>query len=128
MLSDIERSQICEPLDLRSTIMSTVLVITSSALGAASVSNQLVQDAIAQLRSQNSTLKVITHDLGNDSIPHLNSDSAAALRGAAPANGAQRAAAEPSSPAATGMWLATKVSDRGVGKRSLRDHTYLAFG
>ncbi len=74
--------------------MSTVLVITSSALGAASVSNQLVRDAVAQLRSQNSALKVITRDLGNDPIPHLNSDSAAALRGAAPANDAQGAAAE----------------------------------
>jgi FMN-dependent NADH-azoreductase len=73
--------------------MSTVLVITSSALGAASVSNQLVQDAVAQLRSQDSTLKVITRDLGNDPVPHLNSDSAAALRGAAPANDAQGAAA-----------------------------------
>jgi len=74
--------------------MSTVLVVTSSALGAASVSNQLVQDAVARLRSQESTLKVITRDLGNDPIPHLNSDSAAALRGAAPANDAQAAAAE----------------------------------
>jgi FMN-dependent NADH-azoreductase len=74
--------------------MSTVLVITSSALGAASVSNQLVQDAVAQLRSQNFAIKVITRDLGNDPIPHLNSDSAAALRGAAPANDAQGAAAE----------------------------------
>jgi FMN-dependent NADH-azoreductase len=53
-----------------------------------------VQDAVAGLRSQNSTLKVITRDLGNDPIPHLNSDSAAALRAAAPANEAQAAAAE----------------------------------
>jgi FMN-dependent NADH-azoreductase len=74
--------------------MSTVLVIASSALGAASVSNQLVQDAVAGLRSQNSTLKVITRDLGNDPIPHLNSDSAAALRAAVPANETQAAAAE----------------------------------
>jgi FMN-dependent NADH-azoreductase len=74
--------------------MSTVLVIASSALGAASVSNQLVQHAVAQLRSQDANLKVIARDLGNDPIPHLNSDSAAALRGAAPANDAQGAAAE----------------------------------
>jgi FMN-dependent NADH-azoreductase len=73
--------------------MSTVLVITSSALGAASVSNQLAQDAVARLRSQDAALKVITRDLSNDPIPHLNSDSAAALRGAAPANDAQGAAA-----------------------------------
>jgi FMN-dependent NADH-azoreductase len=51
--------------------MSTVLVIASSALGAASVSNQLVQHAVAQLRSQDANLKVIARDLGNDPIPHL---------------------------------------------------------
>ena len=70
--------------------MSTVLVITSSALGASSVSNQLVQDAVAGLGSQDTN--VITRDLGNSRIPHLNSDSAAALRGAAPANDAQATA------------------------------------
>lgn len=69
--------------------MSTILVLTSSALGEASVSNQLVQDAVARLRSRDPGLTVITRDLGNSPVPHLNSDSAAALRGAEPANAAQ---------------------------------------
>ena len=34
--------------------MSTVLVLNSSALGAASVSKQLVQDAVARLRARRS--------------------------------------------------------------------------
>jgi FMN-dependent NADH-azoreductase len=72
--------------------MSKVLVLNSSALGSASVSNQLVQDAVAQLRARDLALEVITRDLGANPIPHLNTDSATALRGAAPANEAQAAA------------------------------------
>jgi FMN-dependent NADH-azoreductase len=72
--------------------MLPVLVLTSSALGAASVSNQLVQDAIAQLRLQDPHLRVITRDLGGNPIPHLTIESATALRGAEPENAAQAAA------------------------------------
>jgi FMN-dependent NADH-azoreductase len=72
--------------------MSTVLVLTSSALGAASVSNQLVQDAITQLVLQDLQLRVFTRDLGGKPISHLTIDSANALRGAEPANAAQAAA------------------------------------
>jgi FMN-dependent NADH-azoreductase len=72
--------------------MSTVLVLNSSALGAASVSNQLIQDAVAQLRSRDPHLTVVTRDLGNSPIPHLNPDSAAALGAGVPANAAQAAA------------------------------------
>jgi FMN-dependent NADH-azoreductase len=72
--------------------MSTVLVLTSSALGDASVSNQLVQDAVAQLRLQDPHLRVITRDLSGNPIPHLTVDSATALRGDEPSNPAQAAA------------------------------------
>lgn len=72
--------------------MSNVLVVTSSALGEASVSNLLVQEAVAALRAQNPELKVVTRDLGRAPIPHLTTDSAAAIRGAEPANAAQTAA------------------------------------
>ena len=72
--------------------MSNVLIINSSALGTASVSNQLVQDVLAQLRARDPALKVVTRDLGANPIPHLNTDSATALRGSAPANEAQAAA------------------------------------
>jgi FMN-dependent NADH-azoreductase len=72
--------------------MSTVLVLTSSALGEESVSNQLVQDAVAALRSQDPGLRVVTRDLGGSPIPHITLDSATALRGAEPANAAQATA------------------------------------
>lgn len=72
--------------------MSTVLVLTSSALAGASVSNQLVKDAVALLRSQDPALQVITRDLGRSPVPHLSLDSAAALSGADPVNEAQAAA------------------------------------
>jgi len=74
--------------------MSKVLVINSSALGGASVSNQLVQDVLAELRARDPRLIVTVRDLGANPIPHLNSDSATALRGAAPANEAQATAQE----------------------------------
>ena len=72
--------------------MSTVLVLTSSAQGAASVSNQLVEDAVARLRSHDPELGVIRRDLGRSPVPHLNLDFAAAMRGAEPTNEAQAAA------------------------------------
>jgi FMN-dependent NADH-azoreductase len=72
--------------------MSTVLVVTSSALGEASVSNQLVQDVLSGLRAQDPELRVVTRDLGSAPIPHLTLDSATAIRGAKPANDAQAAA------------------------------------
>ena len=72
--------------------MSKVLVLNSSALGNASVSNELVQDALTRLRARDPNLEVITRDLGANPVPHLNSDSAMALRGAPPANDAQAAA------------------------------------
>jgi FMN-dependent NADH-azoreductase len=74
--------------------MSKVLVLNSSALGGASVSNQLAQDALVELRARDPGLIVTVRDLGANPIPHLNSDSATALRGAAPANEAQATAQE----------------------------------
>jgi FMN-dependent NADH-azoreductase len=72
--------------------MSKVLVLNSSATGEASVSKQLVQDAVARLRSQDPNLAVVTRDLGVNPVPHLTQASAAALRGADPANEEQAAA------------------------------------
>jgi len=72
--------------------MSTALVITSSALGEASVSSQLVEEAVARLRSHDPALRVIARDLGRDPVPHLTMDSATALRGGEASNEAQAAA------------------------------------
>lgn len=71
--------------------MSTVLALTSSALGETSVSNQLVRDAVSGLRSRAPSLRVITRDLGGNPIPHITLDAATALQGAEPANVAQAA-------------------------------------
>jgi FMN-dependent NADH-azoreductase len=70
----------------------TVLVLTSSALGSASVSTDLVHEALTEMRARDPWLKVVTRDLGADPVPHLTLDAAAALRGAEPANEAQAAA------------------------------------
>ncbi|GEO17162.1 FMN-dependent NADH-azoreductase [Microvirga aerophila] len=72
--------------------MSTVLVLNSSASGAASVSRQLVERAVADLRAQDPGLRVVTRDLGANPIPHLTLESATALRGADPVNQEQAAA------------------------------------
>jgi FMN-dependent NADH-azoreductase len=72
--------------------MSTVLVLNSSASGAASVSRQLVEQAVADLRAQDPGLRVVTRDLGTAPIPHLTLESATALRGADPVNREQATA------------------------------------
>ncbi len=72
--------------------MSKVFVLTSSALGGASVSNQVVKDTLARLQARDPALKVTKRDLGANPIPHLNSNSATALRADAAANEAQAAA------------------------------------
>jgi FMN-dependent NADH-azoreductase len=51
-----------------------------------------VREALDTLRSRDADLRVIRRDLGDSPIPHLTLDSAAALRGAEPANDAQAAA------------------------------------
>jgi FMN-dependent NADH-azoreductase len=60
--------------------MSKVLVLTSSVLGDASVSNQLTTHIVNQLRLKNGKSKVIARDLGSNPVPHLTQDSTIALR------------------------------------------------
>lgn len=72
--------------------MTNVLVVTSSVLGDASVSNELVRSALEQIRETAPEASVVTRDLGASPIPHLTVDSATALRGAEPENDAQAAA------------------------------------
>lgn len=71
--------------------MSTALVLTSSALGEASVSNRLIGNMVEQLRRQEPGLTIIERDLGASPVPHLSFDCAAALRGE-PQNAEQRQA------------------------------------
>ncbi|WP_376985298.1 FMN-dependent NADH-azoreductase [Bosea sp. R86505] len=72
--------------------MSHLLVINSSAAGVASVSKQLIDETVARLRAAKPSLVVVERDLGANPVPHLTTDSTAAIRGAEPANDAQRAA------------------------------------
>ncbi|WP_324132200.1 FMN-dependent NADH-azoreductase [Bosea sp. (in: a-proteobacteria)] len=72
--------------------MSHLLVINSSAAGAASVSKQLIDETVARLRTADPALVVVERDLGANPVPHLTTDSTAAIRGAEPANDAQRTA------------------------------------
>jgi FMN-dependent NADH-azoreductase len=72
--------------------MSTVLVLTSSALGGFSVSNQLVREAVAALQAREPHIRVVTRDVGSTPIPHLVHNSALALGAGEPANEHQAAA------------------------------------
>ncbi|WP_230534509.1 FMN-dependent NADH-azoreductase [Microvirga roseola] len=72
--------------------MSTALVITSSALGEASVSSHLVQEAVSCLLTRNSQLRIVTRDLGESPVPHLDIDSIMAFGGAEPKSEAQATA------------------------------------
>ena len=51
--------------------MSTILVLNSSLSGEASVSRQLVAEALSNMRSQEPELAVISRDLGENPVPHL---------------------------------------------------------
>jgi len=70
--------------------MTSVLALTSASTGKASVSSALVAEAVAQLRAAGA--KIVSRDLGVNPLPHLTEDSTAAIRGAEPANDAQKAA------------------------------------
>jgi FMN-dependent NADH-azoreductase len=72
--------------------MSQVLVVTSRLLGDASLSNSLVDEALVRLSAADPQLKVVRRDVGASPVPHLNADSAAAIRGGTPANAAQASA------------------------------------
>lgn len=72
--------------------MTTALVLNSSASGSDSVSKLLVQSTVDRLRSQHPGLRVIERDLNGDPIPHLTTETTAALRGGETATSAQREA------------------------------------
>ena len=69
--------------------MSTILALTSSALGGESASSHLVGVAIDQLVANDPKARVIVRNLGAEHIPHLDGDSAQALRTGEAANPAQ---------------------------------------
>jgi FMN-dependent NADH-azoreductase len=86
--------------------MPTALVLTSSALGEASVSNRLIRNTVDQLRKDHAGLRVIERDLGANPVPHMTFDAAVALRG------------EPQNPAQV---EARAFSDRLIGELKAAD-------
>jgi FMN-dependent NADH-azoreductase len=60
--------------------MSTILVIDSAVSGEASVSKQLVREAVAALTADGAA-RIIYRDLGSDPIPHLTEATLAGVRG-----------------------------------------------
>lgn len=70
--------------------MSSILVLNSSANGAASVSKQLVQDTVSALKAANPGAKVVERDLGEQPVPHLTSETTPSIRGAEAVTPAQK--------------------------------------
>jgi FMN-dependent NADH-azoreductase len=61
--------------------MTKILVLNSSAAGAASVSTQLTSELVAQWRALDPAIEVTTRDLGAEPLPHLTAASLPGLAG-----------------------------------------------
>jgi FMN-dependent NADH-azoreductase len=69
--------------------MSTILALTSSAVAGESASSQLVGYTLDQLAARDRHARIVVRDLGANHIPHLDADSAQALRSGEAANPSQ---------------------------------------
>jgi len=69
--------------------MSSILALTSSALGTQSASTLLVRSAVERLRAADPGARVVSRDLGVDHVPHLTGDAASALKSGTAANAEQ---------------------------------------
>jgi FMN-dependent NADH-azoreductase len=63
--------------------MTNVLIVTSSALGASSVSARIADEYEALLRQTRPGAEIVRRDVGADTIPHLTFETVGAIRGAA---------------------------------------------
>ena len=72
--------------------MSTILVLTSSALGDASTSGLLIDEAVAKLQAQQPGATIIRRDVGGSPLPHLTENTVGIIRGAEATNDEQVAA------------------------------------
>jgi len=61
--------------------MNKILIVTSSANGAASVSGQLAEAHAAQLAAAYPGVEIVRRDVGADPVPHLTSETVAAIKG-----------------------------------------------
>ena len=71
--------------------MNRILIVTSSANGAASASGQLAEEHAAQLAAAHPRVEIVRRDVGAVPIPHLTEATVAAIKGQ-PDSEAERAA------------------------------------
>jgi FMN-dependent NADH-azoreductase len=69
---------------IEGTTMTKILVIRSSANGAASISNQLIDSYLAAVVAHEPDAQITQRDLDNDTIPHVTSATLAGIGRAAP--------------------------------------------
>jgi FMN-dependent NADH-azoreductase len=60
--------------------MNNILIVSSSANGAASVSSQLAEAHAEQLAAAYPSVKIVRRDVGADPVPHLTSATVAAIK------------------------------------------------
>jgi len=63
--------------------MTKALIVNSSALGEASVSNKLTRQLADRLKADHPSLEIKIRDIGEDTIPHLTAGTVGAIRGVA---------------------------------------------
>ena len=71
--------------------MKNILIVTSSANGAASFSSRLAEDHAARLAAAHPGARIVRRDVGTDPVPHLTSATVAAIK-SEPESEAERAA------------------------------------
>jgi FMN-dependent NADH-azoreductase len=79
---------------IKGTTMTKLLVLRSSANGAASVTNQLIDDYLAAVVAHDPAAQVTQRDLDSDPIPHVTAITLAGIGRAAPATPETQGASE----------------------------------
>ncbi|AYD00829.1 FMN-dependent NADH-azoreductase [Neorhizobium sp. NCHU2750] len=73
--------------------MSSILLVTSSPRGDESLSTKIANEFVDKLKAKTPDATVVTHDLGKNPIPHLDTVTTSAIRKPAEARNADEAAA-----------------------------------
>ena len=69
--------------------MTKVLIVNSSALGEASVSNKLTRELADRLEANDPSVEIAVRDIGASPVPHLKADTVSAIRGKAETDAAR---------------------------------------
>ena len=91
--------------------VQNILIVTSSALGAASASTRLAEDYAARVQAENPHARIVRRDVGGGDIPHLTAANVGGVRG------------EPASPAEQG---ARALSDTLIAELRAADLVVIA--